>query len=99
MRRRFVVAGFLLAVAILSVGCGREVARENEQLKTQVTTLQKESQELKGQVANLKGDLDALKKQVEILTRERRELEEKIKTAEAKAAVKPGTKPPLKPRK
>jgi septal ring factor EnvC (AmiA/AmiB activator) len=92
-------AALVLASAVLLVGCGREIARENEQLKTQVSTMQKESQELRGQVASLKGDLDAVKKQVETLTREKQELEEKIKLAEAKAAVKPGTKPPLKPRK
>ncbi len=92
-------AALVLAAAVLLAGCGREIARENEQLKTQVSTMQKESQELRGQVASLKGDLDAVKKQVETLTREKQELEEKIKLAEAKAAFKPGTKPPLKPRK
>ena len=89
----------MVAAAVLLAGCGREVARENEQLKMQVSTIQKENQELKGQVASLKGDLDAIKKQVETLTQEKQDLEEKIKLAEAKAAVKPGTKPPLRQRK
>jgi phage shock protein A len=92
-------ATLALTVAVLLAGCGRELARENEQLRTQVSTMQKESQELRGQVASLKGDLDAFKRQVETLTREKQEMEEKIKVAEATAAVKPGTKPPLKPRK
>jgi predicted nuclease with TOPRIM domain len=88
-----------LMAAVLLVGCGREIGRENEQLKTQVGTLQKENQTLKGQVASLKGDLEALKSQAETLAREKQDLEEKIKTAEARAAVKSGTMPPLKPRK
>jgi septal ring factor EnvC (AmiA/AmiB activator) len=88
-----------LLVAALLVGCGREIARENEQLKTQVGTLQKENQDLKGQVANLKGDLEALKSQADALARDKQALEEKIKAAEAKAAARPGTMPPLKPRK
>ena len=89
----------VLAAMVLLTGCGREIKRENEQLKTQVSTMQKENQELKGQVASLKGDLDAVKKQVESLTQEKQELEAQIKLAETKAAIKPGTKPPLKPRK
>ncbi|MBI4536769.1 MAG: hypothetical protein HY712_02295 [candidate division NC10 bacterium] len=92
-------AALVLAAAVLLAGCGREIARENEQLRTQVSTMQKENQELKGQVASLKGDLDATKKRVGTLTQEKQELEEKIKLIEARAAVKPGTKPPLKPRK
>ncbi len=93
--------GIMLALAaiVLLAGCGREIKRENEQLKAQVSTMQKENQELKGQVASLKGDLDAVKKQVESLTQEKQALEEKIKLAEAKAAFKPGTKPPLKSRR
>jgi septal ring factor EnvC (AmiA/AmiB activator) len=89
----------LLLVAGLLAGCGREITRENEQLKTQVATLQQENQALKGQVATLKGDLDAVKKQVEALGQEKLALEESLKAAEAKAAAKPGTKPPLKPRR
>jgi len=89
----------LLLLAALLAGCGREIKRENEQLKTQVATLQQESQTLKGQVATLKGDLDAVKGQLETLTQEKRALEERLKAAEAKATVKPGTRPPLKRRK
>ncbi len=92
-------AMLVLAAAVFLAGCGREIKRENEQLKTQVSTMQKENQELKGQVASLKGDLDAIKRQVESLAQENQDLEEKIKLAEAKAAFTPGTRPPLKPRK
>ncbi|MFA5027138.1 MAG: hypothetical protein WC713_04635 [Candidatus Methylomirabilota bacterium] len=89
----------LLLMAALLAGCGREIKRENEQLRTQVTTLQQENQSLKGQVASLKGDLDATRKHVEGLTLEKRALEEALKTAEARAAAMPGTRPPLKPHK
>jgi len=91
--------GLALLMAAAVTGCGQEVKRENEQLKSQVATLQKENVDLKGQVTGLKADADALKKQVEGLTKEKQDLEEKVTAAEAKASVKPGTKPPLKPKK
>ena len=50
-------------------------------------------------MTSLKADTDALKKQFEDLTKEKQALEEKVKAAEAKASVKPGAKPPLKPKK
>jgi phage shock protein A len=97
MRRSCIL--LLLLTAALLAGCGREIKRENEQLKTQVTTLQKENQELKGQVAGLKGDVEALTRRVDLLAQEKLALEDEIKAAEAKAAIKPGTKPPLRPKK
>ena len=91
--------GLALLVALVITGCGQEVKRENEQLKSQVAMLQKENVDLKGQATSLKADADALKKQIEDLTKEKQDLEDQIKAAEAKALVKPGTKPPLKPKK
>jgi predicted nuclease with TOPRIM domain len=87
----------LLAVAV--TGCGQEVKKENEQLKAQVASLQKDNMDLKGQATSLKADTDALKKQVEDLTKDKQDLEDKLKEAEAKASAKPGTRPPLKPKK
>jgi hypothetical protein len=50
-------------------------------------------------VTALKADTDALKKQLDDLTKERQALEDKLKESEARAAAKPGTKPPLRPKK
>jgi predicted nuclease with TOPRIM domain len=91
--------GLALLVAVVVTGCGQEIKRENEQLKSQVASLQKENVDLKGQVTSLKADAEALKKQFEDLTKEKQELEEKVKAAEAKASAKPGPKLPLKPKK
>jgi septal ring factor EnvC (AmiA/AmiB activator) len=87
------------AVGLLAAGCGQEVKRENQQLKSQIATLQQENTDLKGQVTTLRADTDALKKQLEDVTKERQALEDKLKEAEARAAAKPGTKPPLKPKR
>jgi predicted nuclease with TOPRIM domain len=89
----------LAAVALLAVGCGQELKRENAQLKSEIETLQKENTELKGQVTSLRADTQALKRQLEDLTKERQALEEKVKEAEARAAAKPGTRPQLRPKK
>lgn len=96
---RSVSVGLALLMAVVVTGCGQEVKRENEQLKSQVASLQKENVDLKGQMTGLKADADALKKQVADLTKEKQDLEDKVKEAEAKALAKPGTKPPLKPKK
>jgi len=96
---RTMTLGLALLVVLVVTGCGQEIKKENEQLKSQVATLQKETMDLKGQVTSLKADADALKKQFEDLTKEKQALEEKVKAAEAKASVKPGAKPPLKPKK
>lgn len=98
-RNRFVTLGLALLVALAAAGCGPDLKKENEQLKSQVASLQKENVDLKGQVTSLKADADALKKQLDDLTKEKQGLEEKLKAAEAKASVKPGTKPPLRSKK
>ena len=101
MRRahRWLTLGVVLFVAFLAASCGQELKQENEQLTSQVATLQKENVELKGQVTSLKADAEALKKRFEKLTKEKQALEEKLKEAEARALVKPGTRPPLRPKK
>jgi len=96
---RTISLGLAFLVVLAAAGCGQEVKKENERLKSEVAGLQKESVDLKGQVTSLKADAENLKKQVEGLTKEKQDLEDKLKEAEAKAAVKPGTKPPLKPKK
>ena len=96
---RSVMLGVVLVGALAVGGCGQEVKKENEQLKAQVASLQKENVDLKGQVTSLKADSDALKKQLGDLTQQKQALEDQVKAAEAKASVKPGTKPPLKPKK
>ena len=101
MRHASPILGLVLAAAVglVAAGCGQEVKRENQQLKSQIGTLQKENTDLKGQVTSLKADTDALKKQLDDLTKERQALEDQLKEAEARAAAKPGTKPPLRPKK
>jgi len=96
---RWVTLGLVMSVAFLAAGCGQELKKENEQLKSQGATLQKENVELKGQVTSLKADAEALKKQVEELDKEKQGLEEKLKEAEVKASAKPGTRPPLRSKK
>jgi predicted RNase H-like nuclease (RuvC/YqgF family) len=88
-----------MSVGLLAAGCGQELKKENEQLRSQVATLQKDNVELKGQVTSLKADAEALKKQFEELDKEKQGLEAKLKEAEIKASAKPGTRPPLRPKK
>ncbi len=96
---RAVALGAVLVGALAVAGCGQEIKKENEQLKAQVSSLQKENVDLKGQVTSLKADSDALKKQLDELTQQKQALEDQVKAAEAKASARPGTKPPLKPKK
>ncbi len=96
---RTITMGLALLALLVVGGCGQDIKKENEQLKSQVAGLQKENVDLKGQVTSLKADADALKKQFDDVTKEKQDLEEKVKAAEAKAAAKPGTKPPLRPKK
>ena len=96
---RTITLGLVLLVALVVTGCGQDIKKENEQLKSQVANLQKENMDLKGQVTSLKADADALKTQLDDATKDKQDLEEKLKDAEAKASAKPGTKPPLKAKK
>lgn len=96
---RTITVGLVLLMLLVVTGCGQEVKKENEQLKSQVASLQKENVDLKGQVTSLKADADALKKQLDDVTMAKQDLEEKLKAAETKASAKPGTKPPMKSKK
>jgi predicted nuclease with TOPRIM domain len=99
MRTRLASLGTVLLVTLAVTGCGPDVKKENDQLKAQVATLQKENLALKGEATSLKADAEAMKKRFETMNRERQSLEAQLKDAEAKIAIKPGTKPPLKPKK
>ena len=99
MRKRLLAAGLTACMAFLVTGCGPDLKKENESLKQQVANVQRENLALKGEMTTLKADVEAMKKQLEGLTKEKQALEEQVKEAEAKLAVKPGTKPPLKPKK
>jgi cell division protein FtsB len=95
------VMGFVGAIcaALLAAGCGPNLKEENKQLKEQVATLQKENVALKAEVTSLKADAEALTRKLEEAGKERQALEVRLRDAEARVAVKPGTKPPLKPRR
>ena len=99
MRKAVVKLGVAVCVTLLAAGCGPNIKAENKQLREQVATLQKENLSLKAEATSLKADADALKKQLDEVGKERQALEEKLKEAEARMAVKPGAKPPLKPKK
>jgi hypothetical protein len=73
----------LLAAGLLLGGCGQELKKENEQLKTQVAALQKENSDLKAQMMTLKGDNEAMKKQLDEMTQHMAEMQKKTKGAKA----------------
>ena len=58
---RTITVGLAVLVLFLATGCGQEIKKENEQLKSQVASLQQENVDLKGQVTSLKADADAPK--------------------------------------
>jgi len=91
--------GLALFVALAPAGCGRDLKKENEQLKVQVATLQKENVALKGESTSLRADVEAMKKQFTALTKEKEGLEEQVKDLQATIAAKPSAKPPQKPKK
>jgi predicted RNase H-like nuclease (RuvC/YqgF family) len=62
---RYVGLSLILMVGLLVGGCGQEQKKENEQLKTQVASLQKENAGLKTEIMTLKGDNEAMKKQLD----------------------------------
>ncbi len=97
MRIRWPLLGLLLLL-IVAPACG-QAKKENEQLKAQLAAVQKENVALKGEAAGLRADTEGLRQQVEALTREKQGLQEQLQAAEARAAAKPGTRPPLRPRK
>jgi len=62
---RNVGISLMLAVGLLLAGCGQELKKENEQLKTQVASLQKENADIKTAMMALSGDNEAMKKQLD----------------------------------
>jgi predicted nuclease with TOPRIM domain len=99
MRTRLASLATALLLTLAATGCGPDVKKENDQLKAQVATLQKENLALKGEATSLKADAEAMKKRFEAMNTEKQALEAQLKDAEAKIAIKPGSKPPLKPKK
>lgn len=78
--RKASVAGLVLAVALglSAAACEDKQARqENEQLKTQVSTLQKENTDLKGQVEQLTASRDNAVRENEELRAENEKLKSK----------------------
>ncbi len=67
----------VLIAGLFFAGCGQELKKENEQLKSQVASLQKENVDLKTEIMTLKGDHEAMKKQFD----EMKEHMEKMKSA------------------
>lgn len=63
--RRYVGLPLIFSVGLLVGGCGQELKKENEQMKSQVASLQKENADLKGELMTLKGDNEAIKKQLD----------------------------------
>ncbi len=99
MRLRYGSVGLVALLAILLAGCGQAIKEENRQLQALVASLQQENVSLRGQVTGLKADVDALKQQVGQLLQEKQTLEDTLREAEAKAAVKPCSAPPLRSRR
>jgi len=99
MRKGLVAVGLAMFMTLMVGGCGQDLKRENDQFKNQVANLQRENLALKGEMTSLKADAEAMKMRLEGLTKEKQSLEDRLKEAEAKIAAKPGTKPPLKPRR
>ena len=62
---RNVAISLMLVLGLLFTGCGQELKKENEQLKTQVASLQKENADIKTAMMALKGDNEAMKKQLD----------------------------------
>jgi predicted nuclease with TOPRIM domain len=73
----------LVAAGLLLGGCGQELKKENEQLKTQVAALQKENTELKAQAATLKADNESMKTQLDEMKQHMAGMQKKTKGAKA----------------
>ncbi len=90
--RPILAAAALGAMAFLG-GCGQEIKKENEQLKSQVATLQKENADLKNQVAAAKADAEKMKQDVETV---RKELEAKTEELQQMMTKRGPAKAPAK---
>lgn len=78
----------MLAVGLLLAGCGQELKKENEQLKTQVASLQKENADLKTEMMALKGDNEAMKKQLDEMKQHMEQMQQQMKGSKPGKSVK-----------
>ena len=76
---RNVGISMMLVVGLLLAGCGQEIKKENEQLKTQVASLQKENADLKTEMMALKGDNEAMKKQLDEMKQHMEQMQQQMK--------------------
>ncbi len=90
MRRvsRGVGLSLMLAVGLMLAGCGQEVKKENERLKTQVASLQKENADLKTELMSLKGENEAMKKQLDEMKQHMEQMQQQMKGAKPGKAAK-----------
>ncbi|WP_133174634.1 hypothetical protein [Candidatus Methylomirabilis limnetica] len=86
LRSRY-LGSLALVVGLLVAGCGEEVKKENEQLKGQMTILQKENADLKAGAVTVKGDNEAMKKELDEMKAQMQLMEEQMK-AKGKPAKK-----------
>ena len=69
----------MLVVGLLLAGCGQELKKDNEQLKTQVASLQKENADLKTEMMVFKGDNEAMKKQLDEMKQHMEQMQQQMK--------------------
>jgi septal ring factor EnvC (AmiA/AmiB activator) len=98
MRLGRVLVGMAM-IALALPACGQQARRENAELRNRLGVLQQENLTLKSEAASLRAHVEGLQRQLAELGRQKEALEEALRTAEARAAAQPGTKPPLKPRR
>ncbi len=82
--RRAMAISLLLTVGLLVAGCGQELKKENDQLKTQVASLQKENADIKTEMMTLKGENEAMKKELDEMKQHMAQMQMQMK------GVKPG---------
>jgi len=85
---RHVGLSLIFIVGLLVGGCGQEIKKENEQLKTQVASLQKENTDLKSEMMALKGDNEAMKKQLDEMKQHMEHLQQQMKAGKPGKSVK-----------
>ena len=82
--RRSMAISLLLTVGLLVGGCGQELKKENDQLKTQVASLQKENADLKTEMMTLKGENGAMKKELDEMMQHMAQMQQQMKGAKKK---------------
>lgn len=75
--------GAVLIVALMMGGCGQEVKKENEQLKSQIASLQKENADLKSEIMTLKGENEATRKQLDEMKEHMEQMQKQMKGGKA----------------